>query len=47
MVKIFTIWSELEDLEVKYDLIDYGMSGLHPGYHWFQDDKAGIVVYVK
>jgi hypothetical protein len=47
MIKIFALWSDFEDLEIRYNLIDCGMSGLHPGYHWFQDDKAGIAIYVK
>ncbi|WP_394918998.1 hypothetical protein [uncultured Robinsoniella sp.] len=38
---------ELEELEAMYNLEDCGMSGLYPGYHWYQDDEAEVVVYCK
>lgn len=47
MKEIFVNWEELEELEVKYNLEDCGMSGKHPGYHWYQDDEAEVSVYVK
>lgn len=48
MEKIFCK-SELEflELDMKYDLEDCGMSGLYPGYRWYQDSGANIAVYRK
>lgn len=40
-------WEEFQQLEIDYNLEDCGMSGLYYGYHWFQDDQAGVAVYVK
>lgn len=37
----------MEDLMCRYNLEDCGMSGLHPGWHWYQDDAAGVAVYYK
>lgn len=45
--EIFANWEQFDQLEIDYNLEDYGMSGLYYGYHWFQDDQAGIAVYVK
>lgn len=38
---------ELEELEVKFNLEDNGMSGQYPEYHWLQDDEAEVAVYYK
>ena len=38
---------ELEELECEYSLEDNGMSGKHDGFHWYQDDEAGVAVYFK
>lgn len=47
MKEIFATWEEFEDLEVKYNLEDCGMSGRYPDHHWYKDDESGIAVYVK
>lgn len=36
---------ELNELEVKYNLEDCGMSGQYPSCHWLQDDEAEVAVY--
>ena len=36
---------ELEELQVQFNLEDYGMSGKYPDHHWLQDDEAGVAVY--
>lgn len=36
---------ELEELEVEYNLVDCGMSGQYPGYHWMHDDDSEVSVY--
>ena len=38
---------ELEDLQCTYNLEDCGLSGRYYGYHWYQDDDAGIAVYFR
>lgn len=38
---------ELEELEVEFNLEDCGMSGQHYGFHWLQDDEAGVTVYYE
>ena len=38
---------ELEELECEYNLEDNGMSGKHDGFHWYQDDEAGVALYFK
>ena len=38
---------ELENLQEEYNLEDCGSSGKHIGYHWYQDDEAGVAVYYK
>jgi len=47
MKEIFATWEEFEELEIEYNLEDCGMSGKYPAYHWYQDDAAQVVVYVK
>lgn len=48
MKEIFvTTVEEMEELEIEYNLEDCGMSGLHIGWHWMQDDEEEVAVYVK
>lgn len=45
--EIFADWEKFEELQIKYNLENCGMSGLHYGYQWFRDDDADVDVYVK
>lgn len=43
---IFGSLEDFEDLSIKYNLEDCGMSGTYPGYHWFVDDETKINIYI-
>ena len=42
-----TTIEDLEEMEIKYNLEDCGMSGRHIGWHWYSDDETEVDVYFK
>jgi|GEM_PF-2839725 len=40
-------FEEFEKLECEYNLENCGASGLYIGWNWFQDDEAGVAVYLR
>lgn len=46
MIELFVRdFERMEELECEYNLEDCGLSGKYYGWHWFQDDDAGVAVY--
>lgn len=49
ITRIFCSWKEFDEyqLDIKYNLVDFGEDEKRPGYRWLCDVKNNVSVYVR
>lgn len=49
VTNIWCSWKEFDEynLDIKYKLVDCGMSKKHVGYKWLRDIERNVNIYVR